>query len=61
MEDIKEIAKQAKDAVLEVIEASKIKEGEIFVVGCSSSEIIGEKIGKGSSPETANVVFDANI
>ncbi len=59
MEDIKEIAKQAKDAVLEVIEASKIKEGEIFVVGCSSSEIIGEKIGKGSSPETANVVFDA--
>lgn len=58
MEDIKMIEKQAKDAVIEVIETSKIKEGEIFVVGCSSSEIVGENIGHGSSPETAKVVFE---
>ena len=38
----------AKKAVLEVIEASKIKKGELFVVGCSSSEIIGKKIGTDS-------------
>ena len=43
---------------IEIIEQSKIKEGEIFVVGCSSSEIVGEKIGKGSSPEAANAVFE---
>lgn len=53
------IANEARNAVLEVIEASKIQKGEIFVVGCSSSEIVGEKIGKGSSPEAAQLVFDA--
>ena len=55
MENIKN---QAREAVVEIIEQSKIKEGEIFVVGCSSSEIVGEKIGKGSSPEAANAVFE---
>ncbi len=54
MENIKN---QARSAVLEILEQSKIKEGEIFVVGCSSSEIVGEKIGKGSTPEAANAVF----
>ena len=49
---------QAREAVLEVIEKSKIQAGEIFVVGCSSSEIVGENIGKGSSPQTARAVFD---
>ena len=59
MQELNEIKKQAEAAVIEVIEASKIKAGEIFVVGCSSSEIVGEKIGKGSSFETAEVVFNA--
>lgn len=54
MENIKN---QAREAVLEVIEQSKIQSGEIFVVGCSSSEIVGERIGKGSSPEAADAVF----
>lgn len=52
-------ANEARQAVLEVIEGSGIKSGELFVVGCSSSEIVGERIGKGSSPETAKIVFDA--
>ncbi len=51
------IKQQAKKAVLEIIEASKIKEGEIFVVGCSSSEVAGGVIGKNSSVETGEAVF----
>ncbi len=53
------IKKDAETAVNELLESANLKHGDIFVVGCSSSEIIGEHIGKGSSPETANVVFDA--
>jgi len=53
-EEIKEIAKKA---VLELIEASGIKAGEILVVGCSSSEIVGGVIGKGSTFEAAEAVF----
>ncbi len=53
-----DVKNNAKTAVDELLEAASLKAGDIFVVGCSSSEIIGEKIGKGSSPETANVVFE---
>lgn len=50
---------EARQAVNEVIEASKIKPGEIFVVGCSSSEITGKKIGTDSNAVVAEDVFCA--
>ncbi len=53
-----EIVKETEIAMDELIEASCIKQGQIFVVGCSSSEIVGSKIGKGSSFEAARAVFE---
>ena len=41
-----------KKAITELVEKAKLKAGDLVVVGCSSSEILGEHIGKGSSPET---------
>ena len=52
------IKKQAKQAVTELIEISKIKSGEMLVIGCSSSEIMGGDIGKASSMDAAKAVFD---
>ena len=52
------IKKQAKQAVTELIEISKIKSGEMLVIGCSSSEIMGGDIGKASSMDAAGAVFD---
>ena len=49
---------QAADAVKELLDIAKLAEGEILVVGCSSSEIIGENIGHGSSIESAEAVFE---
>lgn len=43
----------------ELIEKTKLREGNILVVGCSTSEIIGSKIGTNSSPEAAQAVFEA--
>lgn len=54
-----EIKTQAKRAVTELIEESGIKAGEILVVGCSSSEIVGGRIGKASSLDAAEAVFEA--
>ena len=42
----------------EIISNTKLKKGDIFVVGCSSSEILGSKIGKGSSYEAARLVYE---
>lgn len=49
---------QAEKAVRELIEVAALKKGDLLVIGCSSSEIVGEHIGKGSSLEAAQAVFD---
>ncbi len=51
--DLAEIQKQAKQAVSEIVEASGIKAGQFFVVGCSSSEVLGEAIGTNTSTDVA--------
>lgn len=53
-----EIRRQAAQAAEELLEAAKLEEGSLFVVGSSSSEITGGKIGKASSLEAAQAVFD---
>lgn len=53
-----EITEQARQAVTELLEVARLQPGDVLVVGCSSSEILGEKIGTGSSMETAAAVMD---
>ena len=55
----KEIQKNAAAAVNELIEIAGLKSGDLLVIGCSSSEIAGGKIGKNSSLESAEAVFEA--
>ncbi len=52
------IKQQTKQAVCELIETAKLKPGQILVVGCSSSEIAGQKIGTGSTVDIAREVFE---
>ena len=54
MENIKQ---QAYLVTKEIIEKAKLKTGNVLVVGCSTSEVIGDKIGTNSSPETANNIY----
>ena len=53
-----EIKSQAAQAVTELLENADLKPGDLFVVGCSSSEIVGNVIGKGNSLEAAQAVYD---
>ena len=53
------IYEQAKQAAVELLAAAKLKKGDLLVVGCSSSEISGSRIGSDSRPETAEAVFSA--
>ncbi len=52
-----EITAQARQAVTELLDVAKLKPGKIFVIGCSSSEMVGARIGKGSSLEAAQAAF----
>ena len=58
MEFLEEIRLQTRQAVEELISVSGIKEEDILVVGCSSSEICGEKIGTVSNAEVGEAVFE---
>lgn len=46
----------AKNAVAELITVANLKKGDVLVVGCSTSEIIGSRIGTDSVPEVADAV-----
>ena len=52
-----EITQQAKTVVTELLEQAKLRTGSLFVVGCSSSEMVGKRIGKGSSLNAAQAAF----
>lgn len=54
---LEELTEQAKLAVTQVLDAAKLEGGQLFAVGCSSSEVCGSKIGTNSSLETAQAVF----
>ena len=49
---------QCENAVKELITLAKLKKGDILVVGCSTSEVVGSKIGTNSDPDTAKHIFD---
>ena len=53
----KQIEQEARQAVTELLAEAKLKKGDVFVVGCSSSEIVGGHIGKDSSLEAARAVY----
>jgi uncharacterized protein (TIGR01440 family) len=54
---LEEIKKQANQAMTELVAAAKLRPGDIVVVGCSSSEVGGSRIGTASSVDTAEAIF----
>lgn len=57
--DLTLIEEQAAAVTEELITVSGIKEGQLLVVGCSSSEIAAHAIGCYSSKEVGQAVFNA--
>ena len=53
------IVQQATLAIDEIIQKANLKSGSILVIGCSTSEIVGAKIGTNSAPQVAEKVFGA--
>jgi uncharacterized protein (TIGR01440 family) len=53
------IYEQTKAAMKELCEKAKLRAGSIVVVGCSTSEVVGAKIGTNSNPDVAGEIFRA--
>ena len=52
------IKQQSKQVFLELIEKAKLKKGDLIVIGCSTSEIIGDTIGTNSHIDAAKALFE---
>ena len=58
LEEIRLTLRQAVDALAE---AGHIQPGGLIVLGCSTSEVAGARIGKGSVPELGKVIARAML
>lgn len=58
-EELEALKQQASQAMQEFLAVGKMKPGDIFVVGCSSSEIVSSRIGSYSSKEIGEAVYQA--
>lgn len=56
--EINEISRQLEKVINSLLSEHPQKKGSVFVIGCSSSEIAGGKIGKDSSEEIGRAVFE---
>ncbi|WEV61223.1 TIGR01440 family protein [Streptococcaceae bacterium ESL0729] len=54
--DLNKLAAETRLIIKDVIEKSAIKEGQLFILGLSSSEVKGGQIGKDSSQEIGQVI-----
>ena len=57
MENI--IIQQCREAAEDLCNQAKLKSGDIVVVGCSTSEVLGSKWGTNSNPDMGGILFDA--
>ena len=57
MEEMEAIKRQARQVMEELLAAAKLNRGDLLIIGCSSSEMVGSTIGKNSSIEAAEAAF----
>jgi len=55
---IEAIKKDAAAAAAELVTEAGLKKGQIVIVGCSTSETLGEGIGSWSVPEAGEAIYD---
>jgi uncharacterized protein (TIGR01440 family) len=55
--DLNAIEKDAADVTAEILKLSGLKPGQLLVIGCSSSEVVGERVGTHSSMDVAGALY----
>ena len=53
-----QVKEEAANAARQLAEVTRLHKGQIVVVGCSTSEVVGHNVGSWSTPEVANAIFE---
>ena len=54
---LQEVEQQVISILNELVADGRVHKGNLLVIGCSTSEVIGEQIGKAGAPEVAEAIF----
>jgi uncharacterized protein (TIGR01440 family) len=55
------IYEQAKNTALELVEKAGLRSGNLVIIGCSTSEVSGVRIGTGGSTDVAESIYEGLI
>ena len=55
---LQQVQSEAAKAAKELVAEAHLHKGQIVVVGCSTSEVVGRKVGSWSTPEVGQAIFD---
>ena len=55
---LQQIRSDAAAAAAQLMEAAALHKGQIVVIGCSSSEVVGHQVGSWSTPEVGQAIYD---
>lgn len=53
-----QVKEESANAARQLAEAARLHKGQIVVVGCSTSEVVGHNVGSWSTPEVASAIFE---
>ena len=53
-----QVKEESANAARQLAEAARLHKGQIVVVGCSTSEVVGHNVGSWSTPDVANAIFE---
>ena len=53
-----QVKEESADAARQLAQAARLHKGQIVVVGCSTSEVVGHNVGSWSTPDVANAIFE---
>ena len=53
-----QVRQEAAAAANQLVKSAKLHRGQIVVVGCSTSEVVGRQVGSWSTPEVGQAIFD---
>ena len=53
-----QVKEEAANVARQLAEVARLHKGQIVVVGCSTSEVVGHNVGSWSTPEVANAIFE---
>lgn len=54
---LEQVEEQAAQAARQLAREARLHQGQIVVVGCSTSEVVGHQVGSWSTPEAAQAIF----